>query len=273
MDIAPNERDFDQQASRSKPCPPKLAELIELVNTIPPESDLLPLNVKTVITSQDDLWIGRDDEWLTQANLALEACLVGLPETFRRYVFPQPLARFDMPSDDGGMHTFFRPPQSPYYEIGACDPNPIAVTFEAIDRYRAVDRWHGDLHRLARKGSSLISASFNPNTDLLSLSFLIPIRGSTVIAVDERGIIHANRDFFSEAIEGVELIRIRECEACKRIFWAGRIDQRGCSLRCNDILRKRRYRARYKQRLQGAKPSPKKQREAKARRKSTKKGK
>jgi hypothetical protein len=68
-----------------------------------------------------------------------------------------------------------------------------------------------------------------------------------------------------EAIEGVEVFRIRECDgpACRRIFWAGRTDQSCCSSTCSSARRKQRYREKdypekYKlQRIQKAKATSK----------------
>ena len=74
--------------------------------------------------------------------------------------------------------------------------------------------------------------------------------------IDEQGFVRVSKDLFTAAMDedDIEAARIRECEACERIFWAGRITQKGCSVRCGSIIRKRRYRERYGQGLyQGAK--------------------
>jgi hypothetical protein len=74
--------------------------------------------------------------------------------------------------------------------------------------------------------------------------------------IDEQGFVRVSKDLFTEAMDedDIPAARIRECEACKQIFWAGRITQKGCSARCGDVIRKRRYRERYKQGFyQGAK--------------------
>ena len=46
------------------------------------------------------------------------------------------------------------------------------------------------------------------------------------------------------ALEGIEIFRIRECArpTCRKIFWAGRADQKGCSESCAKALRNQRYR-------------------------------
>jgi hypothetical protein len=62
---------------------------------------------------------------------------------------------------------------------------------------------------------------------------------------DERGIITMKQGDVSKAIVGVEAARIRLCPVCKRIFWAGRIDQPCCTRGCANVLRVRRYREAY----------------------------
>lgn len=98
-----------------------------------------------------------------------------------------------------------------------------------------------------------------------------------LMEVGKDGILYEFKSLFSEVIasEKIEVVRVRVCEVCKRIFWAGRITMKGCSARCGDVLRKRRLRERYRQGFyQGAKLSPKEQREAEAKRAAaTKKGK
>src|SRR3984893_3699571 len=48
-----------------------------------------------------------------------------------------------------------------------------------------------------------------------------------------------------QALEGIEVSRIRECAICHQIFWAQRADQPCCTRRCAHILRTRRWRKRY----------------------------
>jgi len=257
MDIAPNNDDFDRQASRSKPCPPKLAGLIALVNMIPPEAKPPVIEEEVWLELlKTSRWRSKSDdksvrEMFGAAIDRINYCLEGMPETFRAYVWQ-----------------------------GAKMPEAFRAHVWRSEKKHEYLRWYNFireavyLYTLIRdsreKLRSIIKLKEKPKEISLFDSLL---KGSTIIEINEQGLIEIQKDSFTEAVEGVEAARIRECEACSRIFWAGRIDQRGCSLRCNDILRKRRYRARYKQRLQSAKPPPKEQREAEARRKSTKKGK
>jgi hypothetical protein len=48
-----------------------------------------------------------------------------------------------------------------------------------------------------------------------------------------------------KALDGVDIDRIRVCPICKKIYWAGRIDQPTCSKKCGALLRVRRWRVAY----------------------------
>jgi hypothetical protein len=51
---------------------------------------------------------------------------------------------------------------------------------------------------------------------------------------------------FTRAIAGVDARYLRQCEVCKRFFFAGRLQQPGCTAQHSDIIRKRNKRARDK---------------------------
>lgn len=63
------------------------------------------------------------------------------------------------------------------------------------------------------------------------------------INLNREGLIEVGSDDLSMALDGVEAARIRECEVCWRIFWAGRITQGACSAKCAKTLNVRRWRA------------------------------
>ncbi len=58
----------------------------------------------------------------------------------------------------------------------------------------------------------------------------------------DESVIHFTIDPFIEALKGVEARRIRECQKCRRIFWAGRLDMTCCSTRCAKVLRTKNWR-------------------------------
>jgi hypothetical protein len=65
---------------------------------------------------------------------------------------------------------------------------------------------------------------------------------------DQDGKFRVEHHPLLRALEGVELVRIRECHICGKIFWAGRIDQLCCTTRCAKVLRTRRWRECYPER-------------------------
>lgn len=73
-----------------------------------------------------------------------------------------------------------------------------------------------------------------------------PIQTGAIVGIDGDGVVRLKQDRFGGAVEGVDVTRIRECEVCTKIFWAGRKDSYCCSSSCADIRRKRLYRQRGK---------------------------
>jgi len=71
----------------------------------------------------------------------------------------------------------------------------------------------------------------------------------SIVEVDEHGRAVVTDDEFAVLIKGIDVTRIRVCEMCRTIFWAGRYDSLCCSANCADKRRKRQHRARYKARL------------------------
>jgi len=75
------------------------------------------------------------------------------------------------------------------------------------------------------------------------------IISESTVEVDEQGRATITDDKFASIIKGVDVTRIRVCEICGTVFWAGRYDSLCCSSNCADKRRKRQHRARYKARL------------------------
>lgn len=88
----------------------------------------------------------------------------------------------------------------------------------------------------------------------------MPLTNPTYLKVNEQGLIDFEPapDYFIGSVKGVEAARIRECQVCRMIFWAGRLDQKGCTNKCTRALRSRRWREKYqttyKLRRSGYKP-------------------
>lgn len=67
-------------------------------------------------------------------------------------------------------------------------------------------------------------------------------------------------DWFARAIQGVDILRIRKCAVCGKIFFAGRLPAAaGCSPKCNKALRNQRWLNKYRDGYyQGAAPDNRK---------------
>lgn len=96
---------------------------------------------------------------------------------------------------------------------------------------------------------------------------MVSVKGSLIpttyhIEVDPHGKAQTQTSIsisqVDEAINGVDATRIRECQVCNRIFWAGRKDQKCCSKKCANVRRvqlwRKNYAENYKLQRNGYKP-------------------
>lgn len=214
-----NKRKPARQASRRlKPPPKKLAAILRIVDLIPPEIE--PTDIKEVLVPELDKLNqekGESEEyldlWTEIVGKAIDSCLTDLPDGFRAYVWQEGERAED------------------------ADPDDIAA--EALMRYT--------LFLFARPSLRYL-AMLAKKSPASRQSYLLthPLGMQSDVIIDNQGTIRVVNDEFLDAIDGVEITRIRECEICNRIFWAGRINQSACSTACAHALRNRRYRARYK---------------------------
>lgn len=236
-----------KQASRFKQPPPKLKALIELVNCFPPDgielTVLHPANLKAQAVAMVKEMLGKDDvesdlykikDYFVQPRFFFEATHSSLIE--------ENIASLPSKLKDYILHG--RPK-------GRDRMNETLVEGGIINRYLNVWNARMRLHRMAQ----LVVQEPGVYRET-SILWEQPLPLPVLDKIDEQGFVRVSKDLFTEAMDedDIEAVRIRECEACNRIFWAGRITQKGCSARCGDVIRKRRYRERYRQGFyQGAK--------------------
>lgn len=209
--------------SKQKPCPPKLREVIELINRLLPGAELPALRVKTA-----DASLGDANEWTKEARFDLHRCLTDLSDDFRRYIYADQL-----------------PAYSPIIEAAAVNEDYSDLwreTYAAVERYENFTRLRRNFRLLLRSINNRLA-----HDAALWKGVALPAFGSTTFTVDERGTIHVGRDLLSEALDGTEATRIRACEVCRLIFWAGRSDQICCSPKCANVYRVRRSRENKKE--------------------------
>lgn len=150
----------------------------------------------------------EDEEGVREGQSMILRCLKGLPSDFRGYIWRPEEAEGDL----------------------------LVAVEEAVERYESfctARRKLRELAAFAQSGGSGMKV------------FLERKHEYTIYKIDQDGVIRVIKDIFDEAVTGVEARRIRECGQCHRIFWAGRMDQQGCSPRCANAIRQQKKRARY----------------------------
>jgi hypothetical protein len=115
------------------------------------------------------------------------------------------------------------------------------------ERHQLIDEriWiHEYLRRLAQLPKPADSP-FLPNTMEIPLSEA----QQQQLVFSASGRIHVEPTFpqraqlrqaFLQALEGIDVARIRQCPICSNVYWADRIDKPACSRRCAGALRSRR---------------------------------
>jgi hypothetical protein len=114
--------------------------------------------------------------------------------------------------------------------------------------YRALD----DNYSFALDAASVVAAVAATNGDRrhkqYSVINLVGPNQLLKIETDDKGRQLLTHGPLIEALLGVDIRRIRECPICGNFYWAGRIDQPGCSGKCTGTLRTRRWRNNYPER-------------------------
>jgi hypothetical protein len=242
--------------------PIQLAKLIKRINLLPPETHLSELyiqsqGVRLKIRSEDAAFWGEADQfrsrfeqstykWTQAARRALYVSLVDLTDEFRDYIWGNVAPKIDL------RHKFS--------ERGIDTSTLWGGTRRAVERYENFRHVRNQIHGLARfvsqlpsweqqfensrrkaptKLQSFASCLKSPTESFVSDSYPIPLLGLIRYEIDNNGSVLLKPDDFTEAMiskdtEGhsVDVRRIRECAKCRRIFWAGRVDNFVCSSKC-----------------------------------------
>jgi hypothetical protein len=69
-----------------------------------------------------------------------------------------------------------------------------------------------------------------------------PALSETEVRIEADGTAYLQKSLFSDAIDGIDVRRIRLCEVCENLFWAKRLDQVFCSKACSGLQRVQRWR-------------------------------
>jgi hypothetical protein len=197
---------------RTRPIPLKLAQILDLVNSLPPEADR---------------WLGVQNDRMTR--LAIGASRI--EEDFRR-AFESFIVQ--LPAE---LQMFICSDYAP--------TNPSAYE-EAKKRYFYIIDIRDFLRNIAKNNAEMWT-KYKSYDERLMLAYW-QARGivnisSTITIINwslDKGRLNARLPSWIEDLREIEVIRIRECPICKRIFWAGRLDKSACSLKkCGQVWRQR----------------------------------
>jgi hypothetical protein len=109
----------------------------------------------------------------------------------------------------------------------------FGVVYEAINRYEQFNDIRVKLRRIAKSAKKWNEGEKTTPFVLLKLAERVNFR------LDEKGFVSVEANAIAEAMRELqaaklEVARIRECEICRRIFFAGRLDKQSCSKRCQN---------------------------------------
>ncbi len=236
---------------RLRPVPAKLGAILELVDLITPDTELPDLSRKFSRLVQNSK--ESEEKKHVKAHRVVASCLEKLPEAFRRHVWRGGKGSADVPLNELDKVFLNRSPEDSRTYIlrdllkgddDVLDDIYYGTIEDAVREYSFIRESRDKLRKIVGLAS---------RPDDFFAFFMFPLRSSGTIRVDKEGIVRISNDRFAEAVEGIDATLVRECEICKRIFWAGRRDKSACSTSCAHALRNRRYRERYRQGLyQGA---------------------
>lgn len=202
-------RKVSPKVTRLTPCPPALAIVINLANRIPPGPYMRSIAGRMGMAF---LSLLPDVHWQNETFELVMSYLKGFPTEVQE-------SFASLASGSGKMAAI-----NHYHEIQQAREKLMMVM-----RLNQESRIDDDLRE-------------PPLED----PFATPFR---TYLTSDKGRVKSIQDPFVLAVEGIETSRIRKCANCRRFFWAGRLDQKCCSKKCNSAFRARRYReARQKSR-------------------------
>ena len=218
---------------RAKYDAPALETLIDIINLSPFKESLPPLDIKSSEAYADP------GGWTRKARINLRNKLFNQPVAFQNFIWgdtppyfkddEQPLNTADL------LFMFLKEGERPdLAELWL-------VTLQSIERYEWFSRMQTKLRHLIRFSISL--QEHQPTFEGFAPA---PVLGETRISIDANGIAKVQPDEFSEAIDGLDLRRIRSCKICDRILWAKRNDTFTCSPKHGKALAMREMRKNWK---------------------------
>jgi hypothetical protein len=218
-----NSKQASQKAKRAMPAPRRLAELIQLVNLLPPGGTDLREMYERVASDHTEV-----------ESLELNKIFL---EEFEGYVgtLAPEVQRFIGPPRD--------PQDSSAFNIVAARRYDLLI--ESQDLFiQITSANNAAYHHLRAHSRKINEESLKELWTSQNMSGLILFLRMTPMELirNKEGRIEGRANILFEAMQTAAHLRIRHCLICNSYFWAGRIDQPCCSARCANALRSRRNR-------------------------------
>src|SRR5262245_22742079 len=117
---------------------------------------------------------------------------------------------------------------------------------EACDRYEEVRAAREVLTGIARQARRRRIGNSEPELPSVeSLEEFLGLSVEAFLKIGSDGLIQLKDNDIADCLIGIEADRIRRCETCSKLFWAGRSSQNCCSKPCANRLRVKRWREKY----------------------------
>lgn len=230
---AESEKTKSEKKSRAKyECPPKLKELIELVNLVPPDAVLLSHQEHFKKFDVRGCPLEKRYELIERF---VDDLFAQLPEKAQKRIL-EILKGVNYEQSDDSQFKKLTHRLSAYAEFFELRES-LTHLVEHLNHWRKESRIAGNnLIYFRDKLTYPFESEFlsdDPGFILeISVAFS-PVTGKAELVLNR----------FLEAIIGVDLTRLRACEICSRIFWAKRKESETCSPPCLNVFNVRRYRA------------------------------
>lgn len=281
-------------AQRLRTAPPALQELLQAISLIPPTQELEDFDGAIPAGLEKEFNRGSETACI-QIHSEIVTCLERLPKKFSFYLWSLGFRKaltsnnqkaFDLAGIwktctdarlDGWFIDYFQqgPKRRTLQEYRDATNDPflgkwvyMSVIHQIRLEYEFIRAARVSLRKIS-EFSGLENASLR--TSLFNLHARIQVQAELIIGSD--GTLEVENPFI-KVIRGVDGRRIRKCEACARLFWAGRLDAVCCSGPCANARRTRLYRERRNRGFyQGARPTKNEEAELSAAHQSGRKGK
>lgn len=203
----------------------KLLKMVDLVPPATPDADL-PEN----LVWSDWIPLESLNEKLSKVPAPLRELLTSLASQPEHWIATETNFRSKLDSDENLVSSIIEV----FYPTARVKPKNSDLAKLAC-KVSTVRFWYNAIRSARFSLRSIAQGNFFPTVITTSLLIDLDHENKAVVAFEP----------FLAAIRGERLDYIRECDACKRIFFAGRLKQPGCKPTCAKKIRQQRWKVRY----------------------------